>query len=62
MHSSLLSKLKLNILLFIFEFEFVLIFELLLFTVEKEERLLLFEEHFVDIELIDSFDYFVELI
>lgn len=48
MYSSLLSKFILNILLFEFE--------------KKDERLLLFEEHFVDRELMESFDSSVEIV
>jgi hypothetical protein len=54
MYSSLLSKLILNILLFVSEAK-LLIFE-------KDERLLLFEEHFVDRELMESFDSSVEIV
>ena len=54
MYSSLLSKLILNILLFASE-TMLLIFE-------KDERLLLFEEHFVDRELMESFDSWVEIV
>jgi hypothetical protein len=44
----------LEVLLYLVIFMFIFIFE-------REERLLLFEEHFVDKELIESFDSIVEL-
>jgi hypothetical protein len=41
--------------------EVLLYLELFTTIFEREERLLLFEEHFVDKELIESFDSIVEL-
>jgi hypothetical protein len=48
----------LEVLLYLELFIFIFIF---IFIFEREERLLLFEEHFVDKELIESFDSIVEL-